>query len=178
MRLGSPPSPHPKIVKPEDMHTWRRVQVGWGKLIVQCSGCFDLIHPGHIMHLQTARSWGDVLIVSLNTDEGVTRLKGVGRPILTLAERIVVLGGLSCVDYLTWFDDETPEQLIHQIKPNLYVKGSEYPVERIPELAAVFQYGAFRAVPRTAHSTTDLIRTVVSKTIQKPEVFSEHRDSL
>ena len=132
--------------------------------VVQCSGCFDLLHPGHVRHLQTAKSWGDLLIVSLNDDASIRTLKGTGRPILDLQERVIVLTALSAVDHVTWFTEDTPDRVIRLIQPDVYVKGDEYALDQIPELTTVFQYGAFRPMPHTGWTTTKLIERILNTT--------------
>ena len=96
------------------------------KKIVFTNGCFDIIHAGHIKSLQEARSMGDVLVVGINTDNSIKKLKGEGRPIISLNDRIEVLKALPFVDYIIPFDSETPYNLIKSIIPNVLVKGSEY----------------------------------------------------
>mgnify|MGYP001611000993 CR=1 FL=1 len=130
-------------------------------VVVQCSGCFDLLHPGHVLHLQTARTYGDLLIVTLNADARVRALKGVGRPVLGLKDRLLLVASQEAVDYVTWFEEETPDQIIDIIRPDVYVKGAEYAFDQIPELATVFRHGAFRPVPQTEWSTTKLIHRMV-----------------
>jgi len=99
---------------------------GEGKRIVFTNGCFDLLHPGHIHFLSFAKSHGDVLIVGVNSDASVRRLKGSDRPVLTLRERIQILGALEGVDYVVPFDDDTPLDLIRQVQPDVLVKGEDW----------------------------------------------------
>lgn len=102
-----------------------------GKKVVFTNGCFDIIHSGHIKYLQEARKLGDVLIVGINTDDSVKKLKGNSRPVNTLADRMVVLSGLASVDYVIPFSDETPYDLIQSIVPDILVKGGDYTVNQI-----------------------------------------------
>ena len=97
-----------------------------GARVVFTNGCFDLVHPGHVRYLAAARALGDVLVVGLNSDASVRRLKGAGRPILRAAERAEVLGGLSAVDHLIVFDDDTPRALITALAPDVLVKGADW----------------------------------------------------
>lgn len=112
-----------------------------GKKIVFTNGCFDIIHAGHVRYLTKAKSFGDVLIVGLNTDESVRMLKGATRPINNQNDRAEVLLGLKAVDYVIFFGEMTAENLIAEIKPNVYVKGSDYNLETLPEAQIVQSYG-------------------------------------
>jgi D-beta-D-heptose 7-phosphate kinase / D-beta-D-heptose 1-phosphate adenosyltransferase len=105
-----------------------------GELIVFTPGCFDNLHPGHVHLLQAARQKGDVLIVGLNSDASVKRLKGDKRPLIPCVQRIKMLEALSCVDLIVVFDEDTPEKLIRIIKPDLLVKGYEYYTENLSQL--------------------------------------------
>ncbi|MFV1957121.1 MAG: D-glycero-beta-D-manno-heptose 1-phosphate adenylyltransferase [bacterium] len=108
--------------------------VGWrdeGLIIVFTNGCFDLIHPGHTSYLRQARELGDLLVVGINTDESVTSLKGPGRPIFKLAERIELLLSLRWVDAVVPFYEPTPIGLIKAVNPHVLVKGGDWPVEEI-----------------------------------------------
>lgn len=110
-----------------EVETWRRqgLRVGF------TNGCFDILHRGHVAYLQQARSWCDRLIVALNTDASVRRLKGDGRPVNDLESRAVVLGGLASVDRVTAFDDPTPIALIERLRPDVLIKGSDYTREGV-----------------------------------------------
>ena len=97
-----------------------------GKKIIFTNGCFDILHAGHVRYLETAKSYGDVLILGLNSDRSVTALKGEGRPINTQLDRAYILAALEAVDYVVVFDDDTPYDLIKAIKPHILVKGGDY----------------------------------------------------
>ena len=97
-----------------------------GARVVFTNGCFDLLHPGHVRYLAAARALGDVLVVGLNGDASVRRLKGPGRPILRLAERVEVLAGLAAVDHLIVFDEDTPRALVAALGPDVLVKGADW----------------------------------------------------
>lgn len=101
------------------------------KKIVFTNGCFDLLHIGHVRYLQEARAQGDLLVVGLNTDASVRKLKGPTRPIQSESDRAEILAALACVDYTVLFDEPTPEELIHQVKPNVLVKGGDWKIEQI-----------------------------------------------
>ncbi len=99
--------------------------------IVFTNGCFDIIHAGHVQYLSQANALGDVLIVGLNSDDSVHRLKGPERPVNSEEDRAVVLGALKAVDYVVIFDEDTPYELIKAIRPNILVKGGDYKMEDI-----------------------------------------------
>ena len=102
-----------------------------GKRIVFTNGCFDLLHPGHVRYLAQARALGDALIVAINSDRSVSELKGKGRPILNEQERAEVLSGLESVDFVIVFDEQTPQQLIAAILPDILVKGGDWTIDKI-----------------------------------------------
>ncbi|WP_295366166.1 bifunctional D-glycero-beta-D-manno-heptose-7-phosphate kinase/D-glycero-beta-D-manno-heptose 1-phosphate adenylyltransferase HldE [uncultured Succinivibrio sp.] len=102
-----------------------------GEKVVMTNGCFDIIHPGHVTYLKQAKALGNKLIVAVNSDDSVKRLKGDSRPINTLEDRIAVLSGLSSVDYVVSFGEDTPQKLISRILPDILVKGGDYKVEEI-----------------------------------------------
>jgi D-beta-D-heptose 7-phosphate kinase/D-beta-D-heptose 1-phosphate adenosyltransferase len=102
-----------------------------GAKVAFTNGCFDLLHPGHVTYLEAARDLADVLVVGLNSDESVRRLKGPARPILSEAERATVLAGLRSVDYAVIFGEDTPAGLIRALVPDVLVKGGDWPVESI-----------------------------------------------
>ncbi|MBR1647375.1 MAG: D-glycero-beta-D-manno-heptose 1-phosphate adenylyltransferase [Selenomonadaceae bacterium] len=112
-----------------------------GKKIVFTNGCFDIIHAGHVRYLTAAKNFGDVLIVGLNTDESVRKLKGDSRPINNQFDRAEVLLGLKAVDHVIFFGERTAETLIAKVKPNVYVKGGDYTLETLPEAKIVQQFG-------------------------------------
>ena len=102
-----------------------------GKRVVFTNGCFDILHVGHVRYLAAARSEGDILVVGLNSDESVRSIKGGKRPIVCQDQRAEVLAGLWCVDYIVLFDDPDPLKLIQTIKPDVLVKGDDWPEENI-----------------------------------------------
>jgi rfaE bifunctional protein nucleotidyltransferase chain/domain len=102
-----------------------------GRRVVFTNGCFDLLHPGHVRYLRQARLLGDVLIVALNSDASVHKLKGESRPILKERERAEVMAALACVDYVTIFSEETPRELIAQLLPDVLVKGGDWSLDTI-----------------------------------------------
>jgi rfaE bifunctional protein nucleotidyltransferase chain/domain len=112
-----------------------------GKTVVFTNGCFDILHVGHVRYLQRAREMGDVLVVGVNTDQSVRRLKGIGRPVNTETDRAEVLAALGCVDYVVLFDEDTPVELIETIKPDVDVKGGDYSIEKMPEAEIMKAFG-------------------------------------
>lgn len=104
-----------------------------GKTVVFTNGCFDIVHVGHVRYLRRARDMGDVLVVGVNADQSVRRLKGPQRPVNTENDRAEVLAALGCVDYVVLFGEDTPVELIRQIKPDIDVKGGDYSIENMPE---------------------------------------------
>jgi D-beta-D-heptose 7-phosphate kinase/D-beta-D-heptose 1-phosphate adenosyltransferase len=133
-----------------------------GRRVVLTNGCFDILHSGHITYLNAAKTLGEVLVVGLNTDEGVRRLKGPGRPINSLEERAHVLAGLSSVDHIVAFDEDTAAELARAVRPHVFVKGGDYTLERLPEAAVVHALGGeVRILPYVRdRSTTSLIARV------------------
>lgn len=135
-----------------------------GKRIVLANGCFDLIHAGHIRYLKESRKKGDVLVVALNSDSSVRRLKGKGRPILGEKERAEILSSFSFVDYLTFFGEPTVEKVLLALKPDIHAKGSDYTRETVPEKEVVKSYGGRVAItggPKI-RSTSQLIKRIMS----------------
>ena len=108
-----------------------------GRRIVFTNGCFDVLHRGHVGYLAEASRLGDVLIVALNSDASVRRLKGPDRPVNPVEDRVAVLAALDGVDHVVVFDEDSPRELIELVRPDLYVKGGDYPEELIPEASLV-----------------------------------------
>jgi rfaE bifunctional protein nucleotidyltransferase chain/domain len=106
-----------------------RVRTRWreeGKRVVFTNGCYDILHPGHIRLLEAARSLGDILVLALNTDASVARLKGPSRPLLPQDDRAALAAALEAVDAVTFFDEDTPRELIAEILPDILVKGADW----------------------------------------------------
>ena len=136
-----------------------------GKKIVFTNGCFDIIHAGHVRYLTAAKNFGDVLIIGLNTDESVRRLKGASRPINNQADRAEVLLGLKAVDHVIYFGEQTAENLIAGVKPDIYVKGGDYTLETLPEAAIVQKYGGRVELVNlvAGRSTTNVIEKILTE---------------
>lgn len=112
-----------------------------GKKIVFTNGCFDILHAGHVTYLQQAKQLGDYLIVAINDDDSVRRLKGSGRPINNVAQRLAVLAGLGVVDCVTYFSEDTPERLLKLLQPDILVKGGDYKPDQVVGAEIVLAYG-------------------------------------
>jgi len=126
------------------MENWKEKLENWkkeGKKIVFTNGCFDIIHAGHVDYLEKAKSLGDVLVVGLNSDNSVRRLKGKDRPINPVEYRKKVLEALKPVDLVIIFEEDTPENLIKQVKPDILVKGGDYTIDNIVGADFVQSYG-------------------------------------
>ena len=108
-----------------------------GRRVVFTNGCFDLLHPGHIRCLEQARALGDLLVVAINTDASVRRVKGAGRPVVPEGERAEVLAALAAVDYVTLFDEDTPQRIIVRVLPDVLVKGGDWGPDKIVGRAEV-----------------------------------------
>lgn len=133
-----------------------------GARIVFTNGCFDLLHPGHVRYLAAARALGDVLVVGLNDDASVRRLKGAGRPILSVAERAQVLAGLAAVDHLVVFAADTPRALIAALAPDVLVKGADWADEEIVGRDEVLARGGrVERIPLVPGiSTSEIVRRI------------------
>jgi rfaE bifunctional protein nucleotidyltransferase chain/domain len=112
-----------------------------GRSIVFTNGCFDVLHRGHVRYLDQARSLGDLLVVAVNSDDSVRRIKGTDRPVNPVEDRVAVLAALSCVDHVVIFEEDSPAALIEAVRPDLYVKGGDYPPEMVPEAPLVRRLG-------------------------------------
>lgn len=141
-----------------------------GQRLVLANGCFDLLHIGHIRYLQAAKQLGDVLIVALNSDSSVRRIKGRGRPLIEQSERAEILAALGCVDYVVTFDEDTVDQLVSRLKPHVHAKGTDYTEESVPEREAALAGGGRVAIvgDSKTHSTRDLISAIVREFGGKP----------
>jgi rfaE bifunctional protein nucleotidyltransferase chain/domain len=135
-----------------------------GKTVVFTNGCYDLLHPGHIRLLERCRSMGDVLILALNSDASVRRMKGPGRPLLDQDERAEIAMALAAVDAVTLFDEETPRELIAEVLPDVLVKGADWShfIAGREEVEAVG--GKVIAAPlEPGYSTTNIVQTILGR---------------
>ena len=137
-----------------------------GLSVAFANGCFDLLHVGHIRYLESAAAEADRLIVAINDDESVRRLKGAGRPILAATDRAALVAALRCVDYVVIFPDPTVGPLLVALKPDVHCKGTDYALDTVPERDVVASYGGRVAIvgdPKD-HSTRDLLARLGSRT--------------
>jgi D-glycero-beta-D-manno-heptose 1-phosphate adenylyltransferase len=165
MSLSDISAPQPvkeKIVSLETLLAELEKQRAGGRKIVFTNGCFDIIHPGHIFYMEDARKCGDLLVVGLNSDDSVRRLKGPTRPLNPQEDRAVQLAGLASVNYVTYFTEDTPIDLIKAVKPDVLVKGGDWTIENIVGSDFVMKSGGkVYSLPfRGSYSTTGLIEKI------------------
>lgn len=142
---------------------WKRA----GRKVVLTNGCYDVLHPGHIRLLEKARSLGDVLILALNTDASVQRLKGPNRPLISESERAEVALALAAVDAVTFFDEDTPRELIAAVLPDVLIKGADWAhfIAGREEVEAAG--GQVLALPlEPGYSTTNIVEEVLTRTVR------------
>ncbi len=141
-----------------------------GKRIVFTNGCFDIIHLGHIHYLREAKSKGDVLIVGLNSDESVRKVKGEKRPLMTQGDRAEILASLEMVDFVVLFDEPTPDELIKIVRPDVHIKGGDYTSpDELPEAGLVRSLGGEVCLARKVEgkSTTNIINIILERFCEK-----------
>ena len=153
-----------KIVNREELVFLRNQAEKEGKKVVFTNGCFDILHHGHIEIFQKSKSLGDILVVGLNSDASVKILKGDKRPIVEENDRAVVVAALECVDYVCLFEEETPAEIIKQVKPDILVKGGDYKIEDIVGRETVWENGGeVIAVPLVeGRATRSIIEKIVN----------------
>ncbi len=136
-----------------------------GKTTVFTNGCFDIIHSGHVQYLERAKKLGEILIVALNTDDSVRRLKGPSRPVNDLEDRAKVMAALESVDYVTWFSEDTPREIIVKLKPRIMVKGGDYKVSEMLGAKEIKAWGGHaKTLPFVAgKSTTAILKKAAEK---------------
>ncbi|HET9291529.1 MAG TPA: PfkB family carbohydrate kinase, partial [Actinomycetes bacterium] len=136
-----------------------------GGTVVATGGCFDLLHAGHVATLRAARALGDCLVVCLNSDDSVRRLKGLERPLVPEADRVAVLEALGCVDAVVPFDERTPEAVLQRLRPDVFAKGGDYALADLPEAALLASWGGQAVVLPylEGRSTTQLMKEVVRR---------------
>ena len=155
---------HPRVLHYIDLlHTVEALKAQ-GKTVVTTNGCFDLVHAGHIGYLQAAKDFGDVLIVLLNSDASVKRLKGPTRPIVSEDDRALLLAELRCVDYVSIFEEDSPAGQLRDIKSHVHVKGGQYTEETLPEAPVLRAAGTKMAfIPMTeGRSTSQIIERILA----------------
>lgn len=130
--------------------------------VVFANGCFDLLHVGHLRYLEGAKKAGDILVVALNTDASVRRLKGPTRPLMPLKERVELISAFECVDYVTSFSEANAEKTLRVLRPDIQAKGTDYTKKSVPEAALMKELGGGVVITGDAkdHSSSDLIKKV------------------
>jgi rfaE bifunctional protein nucleotidyltransferase chain/domain len=155
----------PKVVSRKELkqrvETWR----ARGDKITLANGCFDLLHVGHVRYLRAAKKLGGKLVVAINSDESVHKLKGNGRPLMPAYERAEILAALADVDAVVIFPESDVRALVREIRPNIHAKGTDYTAESVPERDAVIECGGRVEIVGDAkdHSATALIRQMERK---------------
>lgn len=156
---------NPKLIDIENIESLGVELHQCGKKIVFTNGCFDILHAGHVLYLQSAKELGDVLVLGLNSDASVARLKGSTRPIVNQEERSIVLAGLEAIDYICIFPQDTPLELITLLKPDVLVKGGDWKIEQIVGADFVLSRGgkvqSLQFVPGISSSA--IIERVISR---------------
>ncbi|HFC6388414.1 TPA: D-glycero-beta-D-manno-heptose 1-phosphate adenylyltransferase [Neisseria bacilliformis] len=159
MQTWPPPDFEQKICPPQELA--QRI-AALPRPLVFTNGCFDILHRGHVTYLAQARSAGAAMVLALNTDASVRRLgKGSDRPINPLADRAAVAAALACVDLVTWFDEDTPAALIETVRPDILIKGGDWPPEKIVGAAQTLARGG------QVFSIPFLHQTSTTKTLEK-----------
>ena len=150
------------LIDPNDIETLCEILHRAGQKIVFTNGCFDILHAGHVRYLEKARSFGDCLVLGLNTDASVRGNKGASRPINGELDRAEVVGALKAVDYVVLFGEKTAETIIAKVRPDVYVKGGDYTLETLPEAKIVQSYGGRVEFVQmvTGRSTTNVIKKI------------------
>lgn len=153
------------LLKKEEMEAVIKELKKNGKIVAFTNGCFDILHVGHLRYLCEAKSKGDILIVGLNSDNSVKRLKGEKKPYVPQEERAEMLLGLKPVDYVVFFDEDTPVELIEVLKPNVHIKGGDYTKESLIETEVVEKNGGKVEIVSLVEgkSTTNIIAAVLEK---------------
>lgn len=163
-----------KIREPQALAQVLEARRAAGERIAFTNGCFDLLHVGHISYLQQARQQGDTLVLGLNSDDSIRRLKGPNRPIIGQEERAHVLAALECIDYVVIFDEDTPEQLIGQLRPDLLIKGGDYRPEQVVGRELVESWnGSVVILPFLEGNSTS---GIIERVLQRHGLEAPHAD--
>lgn len=133
--------------------------------VIATNGCFDIVHIGHIRYLQKAKTFGDILVVGVNSDDSVKRLKGESRPINNESVRAEFLAALECIDIVSIFDEDTASSFLKKVKPSIYIKGGDYSLENLPERETIEALNiSLITIPMvTGFSTTKIIEQIKSQ---------------
>jgi len=157
-----------KIVSREELVRRAAEERAAGRTVAFANGCFDLLHVGHIRYLESAAAEADVLVVAINDDDSVRRLKGEGRPILSASDRAELVAALRCVDYVVIFPEPNVGPLLTALRPDVHCKGTDYTVESVPERDIVVGYGGRTAIVGDSkdHSTRDLLSRIARGSVE------------
>jgi D-beta-D-heptose 7-phosphate kinase/D-beta-D-heptose 1-phosphate adenosyltransferase len=151
-----------KVKKISDLKSIIAKEKKKGKKIVFTNGCFDLLHIGHVRYLEEARKFGDILVVAVNSDESVRKIKDRGRPIIGERERAETISAFQCVDYVVVFDEPDPRRIISELQPNLLVKGADYETKEIIGRDIIESLGGeVKTIPLTHGASTSKIIEVI-----------------
>ena len=163
--ISSPERMTGRVLDLEGARTAAEAARASGRRVVLANGCFDLLHVGHVRYLEGARALGDFLIVGVNSDAAVRRLKGPGRPLMPASERAEILAALRAVDHVVVFDGDTADGLVALLRPTVHAKGTDYTLESVPERGAVLAAGGRVAIVGDAkrHSTRDVIADILAR---------------
>ncbi|HXN65137.1 MAG TPA: adenylyltransferase/cytidyltransferase family protein [Candidatus Acidoferrales bacterium] len=159
MTAQPPPAARTKILSRSELQQRLKIHRERAEKIVLANGCFDILHVGHARYLAGAKREGDVLVVAVNSDSGVSNLKGEGRPILAEDARAELVAALAPVDYVVIFEEPTVEPLLEALRPHVHAKGTDYTLETVPERGTAARLGIRVAIvgdPKN-HSTRDLL---------------------
>jgi rfaE bifunctional protein nucleotidyltransferase chain/domain len=170
-RPGLPPSVSEKILGRREAEALLGRAGRGGKTLALANGCFDLVHVGHVRYLQGAKAEADLLLVAVNADASVRRLKGEGRPLQCEDDRAEILASLACVDFVTVFPEDTVVPLIEALEPDVHCKGTDYAPDTVPERDAVKAHGGRVAIvgdPKD-HATTEILRRIAGGGEAGPE---------
>lgn len=157
------------LIDPNDIERLCEILHRAGQKIVFTNGCFDILHAGHVRYLNKAKSYGDVLVLGLNTDASVRENKGPARPINCEQDRAEVVGALRAVDYVVLFGERTAEAIIEKVHPDVYVKGADYGGKPLPEADVVARWGGRVAfVPMVAGRSTTHVIEKIQEGVRRP----------
>jgi D-glycero-beta-D-manno-heptose 1-phosphate adenylyltransferase len=136
-----------------------------GKRVVMANGCFDLLHGGHVSYLESSKSVGDILVVALNSDKSIKKIKGENRPVFTQEDRLEILSAIFYVDYLLVFDEPSVDQLLRDLLPNVHAKGTDYTKETVPERETAISLGidTYIAGAPKENATKDIIQVILER---------------
>ena len=161
----------PRIVAAADLAAALDADPTLRRGLVLANGIFDLLHVGHVRYLEGARAEGEGLVVALNSDAAARRLKGAGRPVVPLAERLELVAALRCVTWATWFEEDRVDHLLRLLRPAVHAKGTDYTVESVPERAIAASLGIRTAIvgdPKD-HATSEILSRLRAPSAAAPE---------